>query len=235
MNNQEKAEYYLKLAKRIVRIILSPDAALGAMDGALTIPKDLFYLSYSFLNTDYRHQDDTEMLRLFQSIEKGLINRENIKTAIEKVISRFNQSVPEERQNKIYARVVFSPLGRMTTSSYISNKVATHICIPIMEDLHGKLSKFQKVKATATLAAIATTLVSGGMIYRSIYRARALKEECPDIYYKLHPMGLDFLYFLIEPVVEPFVEAQIVLNNYGQSEFIRLLGMVENEMQSEMA
>ncbi|HAV1237792.1 TPA: hypothetical protein JGU28_002487 [Salmonella enterica] len=47
----------------------------------------------------------------------------------------------------------------------------------------------------------------------------------------LYPQGLDFLYFLIEPIAEPFVEGLTILEKSGPADFSYLLEMIDHEMQ----
>lgn len=43
---------YQEIARRIAKIILSPESALGFVDGVLSVPKDIGYLAFGFIDTD---------------------------------------------------------------------------------------------------------------------------------------------------------------------------------------
>lgn len=52
------------------------------------------------------------------------------------------------------------------------------------------------------------------------------------VYYKLRSAGnLDFIYFLVQPYVDPFIEALAVRKNQGDAEFNRLLQNIEEKMK----
>ncbi len=74
-------------------------------------------------------------------------------------------------------------------------------------------------------------LLMGGMAERSIYTSRALQQSNPEIYYALHRKNYNLLYFLVEPLLEPFVEALRVKRTQGQPEFDKILDMVEDELK----
>ncbi|WP_025904028.1 hypothetical protein [Tatumella sp. UCD-D_suzukii] len=46
---------YQEIARRIAKIILSPDSAIGFIDGVLSVPKDMGYLAFGFIDTDTRY------------------------------------------------------------------------------------------------------------------------------------------------------------------------------------
>lgn len=46
---------YQEIARRIAKIILSPESALGFVDGVLSVPKDIGYLAFGFIDTDNRY------------------------------------------------------------------------------------------------------------------------------------------------------------------------------------
>ncbi|MVZ10418.1 hypothetical protein GP913_25840 [Enterobacteriaceae bacterium 8376wG6] len=83
-------------------------------------------------------------------------------------------------------------------------------------------------------AGVATsfTLMAGGMIERSIYKSIALERMHSAVYYKLRSAGnLDFIYFLVQPYIDPFIEALAVRKNQGDAEFNRLLQNIEEKMK----
>lgn len=51
---------YDEISTRIAEIIISPDSAIGFIHGILSVPVDLGYLAYGYLNTESRYSNQTE-------------------------------------------------------------------------------------------------------------------------------------------------------------------------------
>lgn len=49
---------YLEIARRIAKVIVSPETAIGFAHGVLSVPTDIGYLAYGFIDTDSRGQRD---------------------------------------------------------------------------------------------------------------------------------------------------------------------------------
>lgn len=118
---------YLEIARRIAKIIVSPETAIGFADGVLSVPTDIGYLAYGFIDTDSRYQRETEKIRMVTAIKNGILDNENFLQTIAPVLAIFNKSVPEKKQNNIYGKVVASVAGRTVTNSVIAGKLATVI------------------------------------------------------------------------------------------------------------
>jgi len=67
-----KMRSYQEIARRIAKIILSPESALGFIDGILSVPTDIGYLAYGFIDTDSRYQRETERIRMMSAIRHGI-------------------------------------------------------------------------------------------------------------------------------------------------------------------
>lgn len=209
---------YINIARRIAKIILSPDSAIGLMHGVLSVPKDLGYL-----DTDSRYLRETEHIRMAKAIRYGILQNHNFVKTIETVLGIFNKYVPKEKQESIYSRSMFSLAGRTAANSYIFGKMASIIA--------------QRTAFLVTLqgGAAGNILLIGGMAERSVYTSRSLQRKNPEIYYALYPRNYDLLYFLIEPALEPFVEALQVRRNHGDAAFNKIIDMVENELKTKRA
>ncbi|AJJ03516.1 hypothetical protein BZ17_951 [Yersinia pseudotuberculosis IP 32953] len=214
---------YINIARRIAKIILSPDSAIGLMHGVLSVPKDLGYLVYGYLDTDSRYLRETEHIRMAKAIRYGILQNHNFVKTIETVLGIFNKYVPKEKQESIYSRSMFSLAGRTAANSYIFGKMASIIA--------------QRTAFLVTLqgGAAGNILLIGGMAERSVYTSRSLQRKNPEIYYALYPRNYDLLYFLIEPALEPFVEALQVRRNHGDAAFNKIIDMVENELKTKRA
>ena len=212
---------YQEIARRIAKIILSPDSAIGVIDGVLSVSKDMGYLAFGFIDTDTRYQRETEKIRMLTAIKHGLLDHHNFIKTIETVLNNFNKFVPETRQNAIYSKIIASVAGRTITNSLIAGRIATAIA--------------QRSSFLITLRGgiIGNSLLIGGMVERCIYTSQRLQQYNPDIYHALRYRNYDLLYFLVEPALNPFVEALKVKNTQGQPAFEKILSMVEKEINAK--
>ncbi|MBS0909614.1 hypothetical protein [Tatumella sp. JGM118] len=212
---------YQEIARRIAKIILSPDSAIGVIDGVLSVSKDMGYLAFGFIDTDTRYQRETEKIRMLTAIKHGLLDNHNFIKTIETVLNNFNKFVPETRQNAIYSKIIASVAGRTITNSMIAGRIATAIA--------------QRSSFLITLRGgiIGNSLLIGGMVERCIYTSQRLQQYNPDIYHALRYRNYDLLYFLVEPALNPFVEALKVKNTQGQPAFEKILSMVEKEINAK--
>ncbi|MEK6307765.1 hypothetical protein [Pantoea dispersa] len=212
---------YQEIARRIAKIILSPESAIGFIDGVLSVPKDIGYLAFGFIDTDSRYQRESEKIRMLTAIKYGLLENHNFIKTIETVLDIFNNTVPEDKQNAIYGKTMASVAGRTITNSLIAGKLAIIIA--------------QRSSFLITLRGglIGNTLLIGGMVERCIYTSERLQQYNPEIYNRLRTRDLDLLYFLVEPALNPFVDALKIRNTQGQVAFERLLSMVENEINAK--
>lgn len=212
---------YQEIARRIAKIILSPESAIGFIDGVLSVPKDIGYLAFGFIDSDSRYQRESEKIRMLSAIKYGLLEHHNFIRTIETVLENFNKIVPEDKQNAIYGKTMASVAGRTITNSLIAGKLATSIA--------------QRSSFLITLRGgiIGNTLLIGGMVERCIYTSERLQQYNPDIYNRLRTRDLDLLYFLVEPALNPFVDALKIRNTQGKAAFEKILSMVENEINAK--
>lgn len=82
--------------------------------------------------------------------------------------------------------------------------------------------------------AVSTIFLTGGLATRSIYKSEELKAKNFPVYYALRDKGdLDFLYFLIQPFVDPFIDALSVRQKQGQEPFNKIVSLVEKEVHGK--
>ncbi|NYA45657.1 hypothetical protein HZI31_20395 [Serratia fonticola] len=209
----------MEIAKRIVKAILSPDSVIGFFHGVLSVPKDLGYLAYGYMDTDTRFMRESERIRMVGAIKHGILENKNFAETIETVLDKFSDNVPEKKKDSIYSQVAFSMVGRTVTNSVIAGRLAIAV------------SQSSSLLVAVRGGIMGNILLMGGMAERSIYTSRALQQSDPEIYYALHGKNYDLLYFLVEPLLEPFVEALRVKRTQGQPEFDKILDMVEDELK----
>ena len=211
---------YSEIARRIAKIILSPESAIGFVSGVLSVPTDIGYLAFGFIDTESRYQRGTEKIRMLKAIRHGILENHNFIKTIEIVLSRFNKSVPESKQNAIYSKTMASVAGRTLTNSLIAGRLATVIA---------QRSSFL---ITIRGGLIGNTLLLGGMVERCIYTSERLLQSNPEIYHALRYRDFDLLYFLLEPALNPFIEALNIRRTQGQTVFEKILDMVESEIHA---
>lgn len=209
---------YSEIAKRIAKIILSPESAIGFVHGVLSVPTDIGYLAYGFIDTDSRYLRETERIRMMTAIRHGILENHNFVRTVEIVLSRFNEAVPEHKQNAIYGKVIASLAGRTITNSLLAGKLASVIA--------GRSSFLITLRG----GLIGNTLLIGGMVERCIYTSERLQQHSPDLYFSLRSKDLDLLYFLVEPALNPFIKALKVKTTQGQAAFEKIIDRVEREL-----
>lgn len=187
----------------------------------LSVPKDIGYLAYGFIDTDSRYIRETERIRIVTAIRYGILKNHNFIKTIEIVFEAFNQYVPQEKQNSIYSKTLFSIGGRTTTNSLISGRLAQAIA--------QNSGFFVGIRGSV----VGNVLLAGGMAERSIYTSLRLQTYAPEVYKALRAHNYDLLYFLLEPALQPFVEALHVKWTNGTPAFNRILDAVDNELKQK--
>ncbi|QIU92177.1 hypothetical protein [Yokenella regensburgei] len=208
------------IATRIADVIISPDAAIGLIHGVMSVPIDIGYLVYGYLDTDSHYSHQTERIRIARAIERGVLNHDRIIDAVQIILTEFNKYIPESKQNILYSRSLFSIFGRIITNSMLSSKIATTI------------AERASVLVAIRGGAVGNFLLIGGMIERCIRTSEQLGLEEPQVYSLLRVRDYDLLYFLFEPALKPFIDALAVRRNQGNSSFMNILKIVEDKISS---
>lgn len=211
-----------EIVERIVKVIVSPETVVGLLDGAMSVPVDFGYLALDIFDTSNRRKMEDERIRMMRAIKSGLLNYHQVIRTTKIIIDAFTAHIPQETQDKIFRAVGSASSGRMLTTSLISSRIVNSIIST------GGAAMITRGAGVAT----SFTLMAGGMIERSIYKSISLERMHSAVYYKLRNAGnLDFIYFLVQPYVDPFIEALAVRKNQGDAEFNRLLQKIEEKMK----
>lgn len=208
------------IASRIAAIIINPESALGLINGIISVPIDIGYLVYGYLDTESHYSHDTERIRMMRAIDNGILNYDRILDAIDSVFKEFDKNVPEREQNKIYSHSIFSVIGRTATNSVVSSRIAAAIA--------GRASFWVGVRG----GVVGNILLIGGMMERSIRASEQLQVDEPEIYKSLRSKDYDLLYFLFEPALKPFVDALSVKRKQGMPAFNKILALVEEKVRN---
>ncbi|WP_353621170.1 MULTISPECIES: hypothetical protein [unclassified Enterobacter] len=147
-------------------------------------------------------------------------NSNFIKT-VENVLGVFNKYIPQEKQNSLYSKTLFSVTGRAVGNTVVSGRIAQVIA--------------QRASFTVGVrgSALGNVLLSGGMIERSIYTSFRLQTYAPEVYNSLRRYDYDLLYFFLEPALQPFLEAIHIRHTFGQSAFNKIIDELDNELQKK--
>jgi len=206
-----------QIANRIADIILSPDTINGLINGALTVPIDLGYLARGFFDTDNRYAHQTQRIRMAQAIHNDILNYDHIVNAVEIICQKFNKYLTVHQQDAAYRAVISSITGR-----FLTTKIASNVAGAVL----ARLSFISAKSGTRVISQVAVLLLIGGMSERSIRTSENLAVEAPEVYEILRPRDYDLIWFLIEPVVKPFVDAIHIAVSRGQPEFDKIINII---------
>ena len=108
------------LANRISDIIMSPATISGLINGALTVPLDMGYLAWGYMDTDSRFAHQTQRFRMAEAIHNDILNYKHITNAVEIIFKEFDKYASLSQQNNAYRGVVSSMVGRFMSAKLIA-------------------------------------------------------------------------------------------------------------------
>ncbi|EAA7111125.1 hypothetical protein EWJ91_24190 [Salmonella enterica subsp. enterica serovar Ouagadougou] len=223
---------YYDVVRRLIKIMVSPESAGGILDGILSVPVDIFYLGRAFLDTENRYRNEIEHYRLATLIKREISDEDTFTRLINLIFYELFSHVPEKTQNKIFSHIGGAIFGRTIANAFVSGEIAKATMKKAISSISSaQLSKIVSISASISGAMIGNILLTGGMAERAIYTSRALKEDCPEIYNRLRPTDLDLLYFLVESIMEPVVDAIKIRRNDGQIAFEKMMELMANEIR----
>ena len=158
------------------------------------MPQDIWVVTKDFFDTDSRGINERERIRLATLIKRG-VSSEDFRRLMYIVVSRYVSGLTNEQVEKIMVKVVGSRLGNAAFKTFFSSELASWLGTYIIPRF------LLSAKITGVLGV-------GAMVSRSVYSSRELKELNESIYYALRNAGdLDLLYFMVEDVLKPWIEA----------------------------
>lgn len=107
------------LANRISDIIMSPATISVLINGALTVPLDMGYLAWGYMDTDSRFAHQTQRFRMAEAIHNDILNYKHITNAVEIIFKEFDKYASVSQQNNAYRGVVSSMVGRFMSAKLI--------------------------------------------------------------------------------------------------------------------
>lgn len=210
---------YTDIARRIASMLVSPETMVGLTQGMVSVPVDLSYLAYGFIDTETRNIRQDEKIRLAFAVKRGLFHQQKVIKAVQIIIDEFAEYMPASMQQRLYGGTLGLVGGRFLTSAAISQIAMNYI--------------FYKngvwISVAKTLAP--SLFLFAGIAERSIYRSFYLRKTAPRVYHAMRFNGdLDLLYFLIEPLIQSFVEAIKIWNTQSEANFNQLMEMIDDEI-----
>jgi len=166
--------------------------------GALELPVDLYYLGYSFLDTDNRTSNSVDGERCIRLIQNGFANRKSLQKIANIIIDRYLDKIDVHKLKTTGAHTGASLAGGVVMNRMILGNIG-----PMFAD--------KLVTRMLTGFSFSSILSLGAMQSRAIYTSRELSCRDPELHNYLMRLGnLDLLYFLIEKRVQPFEKALLL-------------------------
>lgn len=166
----------------------------AAIDSFVSLPQDMWTLAKDMFDTENSGLNERERIRLGELTKRGVTSKD-FWQLIFIVINRYVHGLNHEQLEKIMLKVAGSQLGKLAFKTVFASELASWFGTYIIPRF------LLSAKITGVLGV-------GAMISRSIYSSRDLKELNESIYYALREAGdLDLLYFMVEDVLEPWIEA----------------------------
>jgi len=108
------------IANRISDIIMSHATISRLINGALTVPLDMGYLAWGYIDTDSRYAHQTQRFRMAEAIHNDILNYKHITNAVEIIFKEFDKYASVSQQNNAYRGVVSSMVGRFMSAKLIA-------------------------------------------------------------------------------------------------------------------
>lgn len=103
---------YTDIARRIASMLVSPETMIGLTQGMVSVPADLSYLAYGFIDTETRNIRQDEKIRLAFAVKRGLFHQQKLIKAVQIIIDEFSEYMPASTQERIYGETLGSIAGR---------------------------------------------------------------------------------------------------------------------------
>lgn len=174
--------------------------------GVISLPVSLAYLSYDFIDTEHRRENQDDKFRLAALVKKTTFNDETIYKLIKPFIDDFVSHVDMIKVKKFSKNISGSVIGKVMFSQLTGVNL-------------GRVIITQGVGAFLSSSIAGGVLGIGAEASRSIYVSRYLRERNPVMYEKLKNIGdFDLFYYLVEDIVRPY-ETACEIANMNPEEF----------------
>lgn len=180
--------------------------AKGIVDGLASIPEG-FYLSAvrtaegsGLIDRQYKARNENE--RFFRVLKSLVSNEEPFRKLVTIVITDFYMKLDDGGKTAINDRLGYADakLGsRVGAQAFITQFLATNIITRL---------RTSKLMSRVTRVASAVTfniIMVQGLIEEAARASRRLQAQYSATYYKVSPMNLDMVYFLVESELKPYL------------------------------
>lgn len=205
-----------------------PKSTSGSiLSGIMSVPEDMYYLAYGFLDTEHRSENANDYYRLATFIKEGDIDSA-IVNLVEAIARDFIERLPEDKKDALLNSIYAKTGARFATT--------TTLMYLLTSQMNSSIARYPKLKASLRIlrgAAINSILTIGALAHRSAYDSRELREKNPRLYWRLRSMGdLDILYFLIKDHVSGYVDASSIQEQGRDEDYRRVIDNVINQLNS---
>ncbi len=170
-------------------------------NGALELPVDLFYLGYSYLDTDSRWANSLDGERCIRLVKNGFANRKSLQKIANIIIDRYLDKIDVTK---------IRDAGLNSAGKLAGSMVANRIILGNI----GSMFADRMIAKMLTGFTFSSLLSLGAIQARAIYTSRELSQRDPELYCYLKNLGnLDLLYFLLEKRMHPFETATLFWKN----------------------
>lgn len=180
----------------------------GIVDGLASIPESLYLTvvrtieGAGIVERQYKRRNEIENERFFRVLKSLSSNEAPIRQLVTIVISDFYNKLDDNTKKLINDRLSYadSKLGsRIGAQAFITQYLAEGI---ISRLRMGKLMR--RVTRVASAVTLNIIMVQG-LIEEAARASRRLRTHYAETYFKVSPMNLDMVYFLVEADLEPYL------------------------------
>lgn len=182
--------------------------AQGIVDGLASIPESLYLTvvrtieGAGIVERQYKRRNEIENERFFRVLKSLSSNEAPIRQLVTIVISDFYNKLDDNTKKLINDRLSYadSKLGsRIGAQAFITQYLAEGIISRL------RMSKLMRRVTRVASAVTLNIIMVQGLIEEAARAYRRLRTHYAETYFKVSPMNLDMVYFLVEADLEPYL------------------------------
>lgn len=182
--------------------------AQGIVDGLASIPESLYLTvvrtieGAGIVERQYKRRNEIENERFFRILKSLSSNEAPIRQLVTIVISDFYNKLDDNTKKLINDRLSYadSKLGsRIGAQAFITQYLAEGIISRL------RMSKLMRRVTRVASAVTLNIIMVQGLIEEAARASRRLRTHYAETYFKVSPMNLDMVYFLVEADLEPYL------------------------------
>lgn len=182
--------------------------AQGIVDGLASIPESLYLTvvrtieGAGIVERQYKRRNEIENERFFRVLKSLSSNEAPIRQLVTIVISDFYNKLDDNTKKLINDRLSYadSKLGsRIGAQAFITQYLAEGIISRL------RMSKLMRRVTRVASAVTLNIIMVQGLIEEAARASRRLRTHYAETYFKVSPMNLDMVYFLVEADLEPYL------------------------------